>query len=144
MHEIKFIDSDFSSDMPWPYVDGGVRAGFPSPAQDYVEATMDLNKVLVKHPAATFYCRVVGDSMIDAGIHPDDILVVDKSREPSDGCIAICYLNGEFTVKELDLSRRAQNIIRLVPHNAKYQPIEVHTEDAFEIWGVVSYVIHRT
>ena len=105
---------------------------------------MDLNKVLVKHPAATYYCRVVGDSMIDAGIHPDDILVVDKSREPSDGCIAICYLNGEFTVKELDLSRRAQNIIRLVPHNAKYLPIEVHTEDAFEIWGVVSYVIHRT
>ena len=144
MHDVRFITSDFSSDMPLPYVDGGVRAGFPSPAQDYLEATMDLNKVLVKHPAATYYCRVVGDSMIDAGIHPDDILVVDKSREPSDGCIAICYLNGEFTVKELDLSRRAQNIIRLVPHNAKYLPIEVHTEDAFEIWGVVSYVIHKT
>ncbi|MBP5681160.1 MAG: translesion error-prone DNA polymerase V autoproteolytic subunit [Bacteroidales bacterium] len=144
MHDVRFITSDLSSSMPLPYADGGVRAGFPSPAQDYMEGTIDLNKELIQHPAATFYCRVVGDSMIEAGIHPNDILVVDKSREPSDGCFAICFLNGEFTVKELDLSQRSQNIIRLLPHNAKYEPIIVHTEDAFEIWGVVSYVIHKT
>ncbi len=138
-----FLQSDFSSELPLPYADGGVRAGFPSPAQDYMDRTLDLNKELISHPASTFYCRVVGESMIDAGIHPDDILVIDRSVDPTDGCTAVCFLNGEFTVKDLDLSQRASGLIRLIPHNPSFPIIEVHTEDNFEIWGVVSYVIHK-
>ena len=144
MHEVIFIKSDFSSEMPLPYADGGVRAGFPSPAQDYMDRTLDLNKELIRHPESTFYCRVVGDSMIDANIQPDDLLVVDRSIDPYDGCTAVCFVNGEFTVKELDLSQRANKLVRLIPHNPAYQPIEVHENDDFEIWGVVSYVIHKT
>jgi DNA polymerase V len=142
-NEVIFITPDFSSHMPLPFADGGVRAGFPSPAQDYVDRTLDLNKELIEHPAATFYSKVVGDSMIDAGICPEDLLVIDRSIDPYDGCTAVCFLNGEFTVKELDLSKRASNVIRLVPHNPNYQPIVISESDQFEIWGVVKFVIHR-
>ena len=143
MHEIIFIKSEFSTHLSLPFADGGVKAGFPAPAQDSVDRTLDLNKELIRHPAATFYCKVVGNSMIDAGICPDDLLVIDRSIEPYDGCTAVCFLNGEFTVKELDLTHRAQGLIRLVPHNADFAPIEVHANDEFEIWGVVSFVIHK-
>lgn len=142
MHEIIFLTPDFSSELPLPYANGGIRAGFPSPAQDYVDGILDLNKELIQHPAATFYAKVVGDSM-EPGIKEGDLLVVDRSIEAFDGCIAVCCLNDEFTIKRLDLTMKAQGFIRLMPDNTKYEPIVVGEEDNFILWGVVKYVIHK-
>jgi DNA polymerase V len=141
--EIELLTPDLSQACALAYADGGVRAGFPSPAQDYVDRTLDLNKELIQHPEATFYAKVVGDSMRDAGVHPGDLLVIDRSIEPHDGSMAVCFLNGEFTLKTLDLSQRDQGIIRLVPANPAYAPIHVTPEMQFEIWGVVAYTIHK-
>lgn len=116
-----------------------VAAGFPSPADDYIETKLDLNQYLVKHPAATFFVRVEGDSMIGAGIHPDDILVIDRSIKPTDGKIVIAVVNGELTVKRL---RILPNYVVLQPENDKFSPIRVTEEMNFSIWGVVTSVIH--
>ena len=113
-----------------------ISAGFPSPAQDYVEQRLDLNQLCVKRPAATYFVRVAGDSMIDAGIYPDDLLVVDRSVTAQSGDIIIASLNGEFTVKELELKQ-----LRLTPRNQNYQPIHINNTDDFEIFGVVTNVI---
>ena len=118
----------------------GIHAGFPSPATDYMTQAIDLNKELVKHPAATFYGRVVGDSMIDAGVEEGDILVIDKSLEAQDGDMAVCFVDGEFTLKHL---RFHENGLTLVPANAKYPSIEVGEGSDFIMWGVVTYVIKR-
>ncbi len=143
MNELIFLTPDLSTEMPLMYADGGIRAGFPSPAQDYVDGTLDLNKELVEHPAASFYARVKGDSMAP-GIMEDDILLVDRSLEPFDGCIAVCCINSEFTIKRLDLSQRKKGVIRLVPDNPNYPILEVNEEEQFVLWGVVKYVIHKT
>ncbi len=116
-----------------------VAAGFPSPAEDYIEGKLDLNKHLIKHPAATFFVRVAGDSMIDAGIHPGDILIVDRSLEPADKKVVIAVINRELTVKRIRMSRGR---IYLMPENEKYKPIEIEKEMNFDIWGVVTKVIH--
>ena len=116
-----------------------VSAGFPSPAEDYIEGRLDLNRHLIKHPAATFFVRVAGDSMTGAGIHPGDILVVDRSLEPRDASVVIAVLDGELTVKRI--SRRAGKLY-LVPDNSLYQPLEILEEMEFEVWGVVTSVIH--
>lgn len=142
MNEVIFILPDLSTELPLLYADGGIRAGFPSPAQDYVDGKLDLNRELIEHPAATFYARVVGDSMYP-GINDGDLLVVDRSLDASDGCIAVCCLNDEFTVKRIDLSQRQQGLIRLIPDNEKYEPIIVAENDNFILWGVVRYVIHK-
>lgn len=113
-----------------------ISAGFPSPAQDYVEQRLDLNQLCVKRPAATYFVRVAGDSMIDAGIYPDDLLVVDRSVTAQSGDIIIASLNSEFTVKELGL-----NPLRLTPRNQNYQSILIKDTDDFEIFGVVTNVI---
>lgn len=143
MNEVVLLSPDLKTELPLLYADGGIPAGFPSPAQDYMEGSIDLNKELISHPEATFYARVAGDSM-SPGIANGDILVVDKSLDAFDNCIAVCFLNGEFTVKRLDLSHRAQGIIRLIPDNPKYKPIPVREEEDFIIWGVVCYAIHKT
>ena len=114
-----------------------VSAGFPSPAQDYVEQRLDLNQLCVKRPAATYFVRVEGDSMIDAGIYPDDLLVVDRSVTAGHGDIVIASLNGEFTVKVLE----REPVVRLVPRNCRYSPIVINEGDDFEIFGVVTNVI---
>jgi len=116
-----------------------VEAGFPSPAEDYVEGDLDLNKHLIKHPAATFFVRVAGDSMVDAGIHPGDILIVDRAIEPSDKKVVIALVNGDFTVKRI---RMIKGKIFLTPENEKYKPMQIEGETNFEIWGVVTNVIH--
>lgn len=116
-----------------------VQAGFPSPAEDYVEGRLDLNKHLVKHPAATFFVRVAGDSMINAGIHPNDILVVDRSLEATDKRVVIAVIDGELTVKRL---RIINGMISLMAENPDYPPIEIKPPMDFEIWGVVVHVIH--
>lgn len=143
MNEIVFITPDLSTELPLLYADGGIPAGFPSPAQDYVDGILDLNKELIQHPAATFYARVVGDSMYP-GIKDGDLLVVDRSLDAFDDCIAVCCLNSEFTIKRIDLSNKDNGFIRLVPDNPKYEPIIVTEDEEFILWGVVRYVIHKT
>lgn len=130
---------DLSTRYALPVFLGRLAAGFPSPADDYIEGRLDLNRHLIKHPAATFFVRVSGDSMIDAGIHHGDLLVVDRSLDAVDGNVIVAALDGELTVKRL--SKRGESL-RLLPANADYQPIEILTQQSFEIFGVVTNVIH--
>ena len=116
-----------------------IRAGFPSPADDYLDKKLDLNEYLIKHPAATFFVKVKGDSMIKAGINSGDILVVDRSLEPRDKKVVVAILNGEFTVKRV---RKMKDKLYLVSENDDYSPIEIKEGAEFEIWGVVAHVIH--
>jgi len=118
----------------------GVSAGFPSPAEDYIDRKLDLNELLIKHPAATFFVRVAGDSMIGAGIHHDDILIVDRSLEAGSGSIVIAVYNGELTVKRLVQDK---NGMRLVAENPNYPPLPITGESGCEIWGVVTSVVHQ-
>ena len=117
-----------------------VKAGFPSPAEDYLEQNLDLNEHLIQHPAATFFVRVDGESMKGAGIHKDDILIVDRSLEPTNGKIVIAVINGEFTVKRIRLH---QDKVFLEPENPQFSPIEINPNWDFQVWGVVTYVIHK-
>lgn len=116
-----------------------VSAGFPSPAADYVEQTLDLNELCIQRPAATFFVRVAGDSMIEAGIQPEDVLVVDRSLKARHGDVVIASVLGEMTVKVLELRPR----LRLVPRNPVYAPIEIGEDSDFEIFGVVTGVVRR-
>ncbi|MDN3506723.1 MAG: translesion error-prone DNA polymerase V autoproteolytic subunit [Simkaniaceae bacterium] len=126
--------------LPLPLVISEVAAGFPSPADGYMGDALDLNQLLISHPAATFFVRVSGESMIDANIHPGDVLVVDRSLQPKHKDIVIAVLNGEFTVKRvLCKSKR----IFLAPENPSFSLIEVGKEEEFQVWGVVTYVIHK-
>jgi DNA polymerase V len=117
-----------------------VTAGFPSPASDYIDKSVDLNEILIKNKVATFLVRALGDSMINAGIFSGDILIVDKSITPSSKNIVVAILNGEFTVKRFI---QENNKIILRPENPKYKDLEINSEDDFKIWGVVSFVIHN-
>jgi DNA polymerase V len=112
-----------------------VEAGFPSPAEDHIETTLDINDLLIEHPAATFFVRVAGDSMIEAGIHAGDVLVVDRSKTAIDGNIIIALVNGDYTVKRLSVQR---DEIMLCPENANYQPIRLSGLDELIVWGVVT------
>ena len=116
-----------------------VSAGFPSPADDYLEKKLDLNELLIHHPAATFFVRVTGDSMVEAGIYSGDILVVDRSLNAKECSIVIAVVDGELAVKRLHFQK---NKIYLLPENKNYQPIEITAEMGFEIWGVVTTVVH--
>jgi DNA polymerase V len=116
-----------------------VAAGFPSPAEDDLEERLDLNEMLIKHPAATFFLRVAGVSMIKAGIHSGDILVVDRSLQPVHGRVVIAAVNGELTVKRLSIEGKR---VRLVAENEAYPPIDITEEMDLRIWGVVTSVIH--
>lgn len=116
-----------------------IAAGFPSPAQDYVEQTLDLNELCIKHPAATFFVKVQGDSMIDAGIFSGDILVVDRSLQPAHGDIVVAAVNGEFTVKQLQL----RPVVQLLPRNALFSPIAINDESELNIFGVVTNVVKK-
>ncbi|MBN1972172.1 MAG: translesion error-prone DNA polymerase V autoproteolytic subunit [Sedimentisphaerales bacterium] len=120
--------------------EAAVPAGFPSPAADYEQDRLDLNRHLVKNPAATFFVRVTGDSMIGAGIHDGDLLVVDRSLETRDKNIVIAVLDGELTVKRIRLRR---DKIILEPENESYLSHEITSENEFEVWGVVTNVIHK-
>jgi len=117
-----------------------VSAGFPSPAENYFEERLDLNTALIKHPAATFYVRVEGDSMVDAGIFSGDILIIDRAIPPQNGSIVIAAIDGELTVKRL---QRKKSRLFLLPDNADYPPIEINKENDTMIWGVATYNIHK-
>lgn len=128
-------------EMLSPFFEEPVSAGFPSPAADYIENQLDLNKLIVKNPASTFFVRVKGESMKEAGIFSGDILAVDRSLEPSHGKIIVAILNGEFTVKRLSIS--SQGKVQLLPANPSYPALNVYPNSDFQVWGVVTYVIHQ-
>lgn len=117
-----------------------VRAGFPSPADDYIEKQLDLNEHLIKHPAATFILKAVGHSMVNAGIFPGDLLIVDRSIEATNNRIVVAVLNGEFTVKRLS---KRQGTITLLAENPIFPAIEIADDADFEVWGVVVHVLHQ-
>ena len=127
MNDIDIINSQFNTTLPLE-ITPELRAGFPSPAEEYLHDSLDFNRDLIKHPEATFYGRVTGDSMTDAGINDGDIAVIDKA-------------NKEFTIKYLDTTHKDQGYIELRPANPKYKPIRIGPDDEFEVWGVVIFTI---
>ncbi len=129
-----------SKKMAIPSFLSHVQAGFPSPADDYVENQLDLNDLIIQHPAATFFVRVEGNSMIDANIQSGDILVVDRSVEAKSGKIVVCIVNGDFTVKRLIVNTSGA---WLYAENPKFPPMRVDPNSDFKVWGVVTYVIHK-
>lgn len=140
MKSIELIDGVFGAELEL-HLAPELRAGFPSPAEEYIHDSLDFNRDLIKHPESTFYGKVKGDSMIEAGICDGDIAVIDKSKEPHDGSIVVAYVNNEFTIKYLDLSHREEGYIELRPANPQYSPIRIEASDNFEVWGVVVYTI---
>ncbi|RVT79738.1 translesion error-prone DNA polymerase V autoproteolytic subunit [Flavobacterium sufflavum] len=138
--KLSFYKPDYESELRIPFIPDGVSAGFPSPAADFMENNIDLNKELSENPLATFYIKVKGNSMIDAGINDKDVLIVDRSIEPQDNKIAICFIDGEFTVKRIKLEK---DCLYLMPENSSYSPIKVTEENQLIIWGIVTYVIKK-
>jgi DNA polymerase V len=126
--------------MEIPLYNSGVSAGFPSPADDYVENKLDLNKHLISHPSATFYVRVKGSSMIGAGIKDGDLLIVDRALEPGNNDIAVCIIDGDFTVKRIN---KHNGDVYLIPENPDFKAIRITETNNFQVWGVVAYVIHK-
>lgn len=124
-----------------PFFTSPVHAGFPSPAEDHLEAPLDLTELAVRHPAATFLLRVAGDSMTGAGIFPHDILIVDRAVRPESGMVVVATLDGEFTVKRL--LRQRDGALLLLPENPAYAPIHVREAQEAVVWGVVTYVLHN-
>lgn len=139
--ELEIFSGDFVSSLNLPYADSGIRAGFPSPAQDYMDRSLDFNRELIEHPSATFYARVSGHSMINAGIDEGDIIVIDRSLDPRQNDIVVAFINGEFSMKYLDLEERDSGRIWLRPGNQDFPPIEITPDDTFTVWGVVTKVI---
>lgn len=140
MNVSKPIPFESRTSLRIPLVSSHVKAGFPSPADDHMERSLDLNEHLVKNPASTFFVRVQGDSMRDAGISSGDILIVDRSVEAKDRQIVVAMLDGEFTVKRL--RKRAGGVFLEAENNA-YPPIEVGENQELVIWGAVTFVIHQ-
>ncbi len=120
-----------------------IKAGFPSPAEDYLSDSLDFNKDLIKHPEATFYGRVEGDSMIGLGIEQGDIAVIDRSIEADHGDIIVAFFNGEFNIKQLDLTHQKEGFIELKSANPKYPSFRIDEYDNFEVWGVVINTIKK-
>jgi DNA polymerase V len=137
---LDFFTADLNSGNEVPITETGIHAGFPSPAEDFIEMKLDLNKELVKNSNSTFYGRVRGNSMKDAGISDGDILVIDKSLEPRNNKIAVCFIDGEFIVKRI---RIVKGEVYLVPANSEFKPIHIIEENSFMVWGIVTYVIHK-
>ena len=123
-----------------PIVNEDIAAGFPSPAEDFMEVRISLDKELIKNKDATFYARVRGNSMIDANIEDGDLLVIDRSIESRNGKIAVCMIDGEFTIKRLKVEKKC---VYLMPENKNYKPIKVTKENELIVWGIVTYVIKQ-
>lgn len=138
--KLLIFGADTSTELALQFVETGISAGFPSPAEDFLELTIDLNKELVKHPSTTFYGKVKGESMQDAGFSDGDILIIDKSLQPTDGKIAVCFIDGEFTVKRI---KTGKDCIWLIAENKKYNPIKVTKDNDFIVWGIVTNIIKK-
>lgn len=136
--KITFFLPDTKSGLELPFISSGIKAGFPSPAADFDETRVSIDQIVVKHKEATFYARASGNSMIGAGIDDGDILVIDRSLEARDGKIAVCFVDGEFTVKRIKVE---QDCVYLLPENPKFEPIKVTEENELIIWGIVTHVV---
>ena len=156
--EVSAVQEEYDGGPLPGMAEDSVHAGFPSPAQDYVHEGVDLNKVLVKHPSATFYARVVGDSMVDAGVDEGDILVIDKALEPKEGDMAVCFVDREFALKYISFHDPGKPAVAgsagassfsilpkrelwLLPANPSYPPIHITETNDFTVWGVVTHII---
>jgi len=131
---LTFLHADTDDHTAVPLAGADVKAGFPSPADDFIEQSIDLNRLLIRNPPATFLVRVDGDSMRDDCILDGSLVVVDKSLRPVDGDVAVCWLDGEFTLKRIRIERHR---IVLMPANERFEPIVVGEDDPFTVWGVV-------
>ena len=138
----KFVPHSFESSTFESELLGDVKAGFPSDSND-VREKLDLMKLLVKHRASTFFFRVNGVSMVDAAMDEGDILIVDRAIEPYNNCKAVCYIDGEYTVKRIEIHSEGVRLMPANDNNSTYKPIEVSSENEFIIWGVVTYVIKK-
>lgn len=136
--EFQILSPELNGSIELPFSDVGVSAGFPSMVEGSSELKLDLNQELIKNPASTFFARVSGVSMVDDGVDDGDLMVIDKSVEPYDGCLAVCFVDGEFTLKRF---YRKGDYGVLMPANENYSPITVTSENDFMIWGVVKYLI---
>ena len=140
MNKVQISDFSKKNELRVELFDSGIPAGFPSPAQGYNGDAIDLNTELIRHPASTFCARVSGYSMKDCGIDDGDLLIVDKSLPVRDGDIAVCFLDGEFTLKRISVTGEG---LFLVPANEAYRPIRVSEENHFQVWGIVTSVIKK-
>lgn len=138
--KIDIVPVSNATELSIPFIENTISAGFPSPAEDYLESGIDLNKELIRHPSTTFFGRVKGDSMSGAGIFEGDILVIDKSIEAKDDDIAVCFIDGEFTLKRI---KKDKDAVWLIPANEKYKPIKVTADNDFLIWGIVTSVVRK-
>lgn len=139
--KLKIYQPEYGDSINIPLTQSGVHAGFPSQADDYLEGSLNLNDLVVKHPEATFFARVEGDSMKDACIEDGDLVVVDKAVAAYDGCIAVVYIDQEFALKRIKMEK---DRVLLLPANSKYKPIEITPDNKLSIWGVVGYVVKKT
>ena len=137
---ISIFSLEIGSELFLPMLSAGISAGFPSPAMDFMDVSIDLNQLMIKHPSATFFGRVQGSSMLDAGISDGDLLVIDRSLSPSNNKIAVCFIDGEFTIKRI---QKEVDCCWLLPANEKYKPIKVTAENDFIVWGIVTHVIKK-
>ena len=137
-NQIQFFLPDLENQVELPYISSGIKAGFPSPAADFDESKISLDHVLVKNKEATFYAKASGNSKIRKEIDDGDILVIDRSLEPQNNKIAICFIDGEFTVKRIKIED--ENVF-LMPENKNYKAIQIAEENNLIIWGIVTYVI---
>lgn len=140
--KLSFYSSEISTSVDVSFVDTGIKAGFPSPAQDYLTGSIDLNRELIRHNETTFLARVSGTSLQEAGICDGDIVVIDKSLEAKNGDFVVAFIDGEFTLKEFRLDEK-DNCAWLIPHNKDYNPIKVTDNNDFIIWGVLTYTIKQ-
>ena len=138
--KLTFLKPKKGNSMGQWLIEQGISAGFPSPADDFKEVRISLDKELVKNKEATFYARVSGDSMVDAGLDDGDLLVIDRSLNPENGKIGICMIDGDFTVKRI---KKTKGKLYLLPENKKYEAIELKEENELIIWGIVAYVIKK-
>lgn len=137
-NKITFFIPDFENSNELPFIAGGIKAGFPSPAADFDETKISLDNVLIKNREATFYAKASGTSMIGAGIDDGDVLVIDRSIEPQNNKIAVCFIDGEFTVKRIKIEKDG---LYLMPENTAFHPIKITEDNNLIIWGIVTYVI---
>lgn len=138
--KLTFFIPDLEHPIEFPFITAGIKAGFPSPAADFDESKISLDAVLVKHRETTFYAKASGTSMIGAGIDDGDIMVIDRSLEPKNNKIAVCFLDGEFTVKRIKVTKEE---VYLMPENKLFDPIKITEENQLIIWGIVTYVIKK-
>lgn len=138
--ELQLFAPETKNEVYITFTESLIKAGFPSPAEDHSDLKLDLNKELIKNPSSTFFAKVSGQSMIEDGVDDGDFLIIDKAIAPFEGSLAVCYLDGEFTLKRVKIEKDA---IFLVPANPSFKTIKVTKENDFMVWGVVRYLIKK-